>query len=445
MSQDKSKSYISYGPFSMSDAGLKKKSKAPGQSDKQEKVCAPFEIIGATRDPQGKSWGKGIRWSDPDGRQHTRHISDAILQGEATALCAILADEGLPVYSKSHQRNLQNYLVGAKVDNRLTLVSRTGWHKIKNQNVFVLPEETIGSHSTEQIILDCAYAAPYETKGTLVEWQNSVGRLAAQHPLAILAISASLSGPLLYLAGQEGGGVNFFGPSSKGKTTLLQMSASVWGCGAQPGYLRGWRVTANGLEGAAALACDTALILDELGVVDARDAASAIYSLGNGVGKSRASRSGDLREPKSWRIFFISSGELPIERKLNEDKGRKAMAGQLVRLLDIPADAGEGFGAFSNGGENNDAAQLAKQFKTACTTFYGTAGPAFVRALIDEQITGDKIRSGISKFVERIKCGPDGQVNRAAQRFGLIAAAGTLAAELGICPWSPVTVLHATG
>ena len=134
--------------------------------------------------------------------------------------------------------------------------------------------------------------------------------------LPVLAISAALAGPLLHLAGQEGGGVNFFGQSSRGKTTLLQMAASVWGRGASPGYVRAWRATANGLEGAAASASDTALILDELGQVEGREAAAALYSLSNGGGKVRAARDGAMREPKSWRVMVLSTGELPVEAKL---------------------------------------------------------------------------------------------------------------------------------
>ena len=84
--------------------------------------------------------------------------------------------------------------------------------------------------------------------------------------------------------------------------------------------------------------------LDELGQVEARDAAAALYSLSNGGGKVRASRDGAMREPKSWRVMVLSTGELPVEAKLREDRGRKARAGQLVRMLDIPADRGFGVG-----------------------------------------------------------------------------------------------------
>ena len=58
----------------------------------------------------------------------------------------------------------------------------------------------------------------------------------------------------------------------------------------------------------------------------------------------------DLREPKGWRVTILSSGELPVEAKIGEDYGRKARAGQTIRLLDIPADRGLGFGAFDDGG-----------------------------------------------------------------------------------------------
>ena len=94
-------------------------------------------------------------------------------------------------------------------------------------------------------------------------------------------------------------------------------------------------------------------------------------------------RDGSLREPKSWRLLFLSTGEMPTETKLSEDK-RKPRAGQLVRLLDIPADRGAGFGAFDNGGPEGDAGNLAKGFKHAAISAYGMAGPEFVRRIIDE-------------------------------------------------------------
>jgi len=266
------------------------------------------------------------------------------------------------------------------------------------------------------------------------EGRDGPAKLASGHVLPVLAISAALAGPLLRLAGVEGGGVHFCGQSSKGKTTLLQIAASVWGRGGTPGYVRTWRATANGLEGAAAGATDTVLILDELGQVDGRELAGALYALANGAGKARAKRDGALIPPRSWRVLTISSGEVPIDAKLTEDRGRKTRAGQLVRMLDIPA--ARACGVFDHAGPDSDAASLAKQCKLAATSAYGTAGPEFVRRVIAEDVGGDDVRAIINDFVAaEVPAGADGQVDRAAQRLGIIEAAGELATALGLTGW----------
>ena len=103
-------------------------------------------------------------------------------------------------------------------------------------------------------------------------------------------------------------------------------------------------------------------------------------------------------------------------------------------MLDIPAD--RGFGVFDHAGPDDDAGKLAKAFKQAAMSAYGMAGPEFVRRLIDEQVTGEDVRGLVGEFVSaHVPAGADGQVDRAAQRLGLIAAAGELATLLGVTPW----------
>ena len=391
-------------------------------------------ILGRSRNPQGGEWGLWLRWRDGDGRVHRKLIGSAALHGEPSAFCQSLASDGLHI-ERSRQRDLADYLNGADVSGRVTRVETTGWHTIAGQQVFVLPSETIGPPAVESVILEGAANAPYEAFGSLEDWRNGVGALTRGHLLPVLAISAAFAGPLLHLVDGEGGGVHFFGQSSKGKTTILQAAASVWGRGASPGYVRAWRATANGLEGAAALTTDTVLVLDEMSVLDPRDAGAATYALANGRGKQRAMRDGSLKEPKSWRLSFISSGEVPLEAKLSEGRG-KARAGQLLRLLDLRADRGLGFGVFDNGGSEDDAGALARAIKGAAGKAYGVAGPAFVRRIIAEVVTGDDVRAMVADFVTaECPAGADAQVERVAQRLGLIAAAGELATATGVAPW----------
>jgi putative DNA primase/helicase len=430
--------YISYGKYTMDADGLHaemKTGKGKNAETNSVRVSAPFEIIGLGRNSDGRGWGRFLRWRDLDGRPHEKFVSDEVLQGDAAAICASLAAEGLQIV-RGQQRELANYLSGAETTARVTTVHRTGWHVTNGENAFVLPGETIGHKAIGRVLLDGTAHGPYETRGTLAEWRDGVGALTAGHAIPMLAISTAFAGPLLHLVGLEGGGLNLFGQSSRGKTTCLQAAASVWGRGATPGYVRPWRATANGLEGAAAQSTDTVMVLDEFSMVDARDAAQALYGLANGQGKQRAARDGSPREPKSWRVLFLSSGESPVDAKLSEAPGRKARAGQLVRLLDIPANRGAGFGVFDDGGRDGNAADLAKLIKLAATSAYGTAGPEFVRGLIANGVTGDDVSALISSFVEaELPPDADGQVERAAQRFGVLAAAGELAAEFGIVPW----------
>jgi uncharacterized protein (DUF927 family) len=428
--------YLSFGAYTMNAQGLTvhiEKGRGDNKTVDLVRISAPFEVLGACRDPHGAGWGKVLRWRDADGRQHMRNVTDAEMHGEPAALCGSLANLGLWI-NRERQRNLVGYLSRVQSDRRVTIVSRTGWHEIGGRSVFVLPADAVGGRGGERVILDAAAYGPYEANGSIEEWRDGPAKAASGHVLPVLAISAALAGPLLNLASVEGGGVHFFGQSSKGKTTLLQMASSVWGRGATPGYVRTWRATANGLEGAAAGATDTALILDELGQVDGRDLAAALYSLANGAGKARAMRDGALREPRSWRVLTLSSGEVPIDAKLAEERGKKSRAGQLVRMLDIPAE--RAYGVFDHAGPDGDTAAFAKYCKLMAASAYGTAGPELVRRLIAEDVRGEDVRAMVNDFVAaEVPAGSDGQVDRAAQRLGIIAAAGELATSFGLTGW----------
>jgi len=434
-------SYVSFDRFRMNSDGLTAElTKGRGESASVENlwISAPFEVIGRARDPYGLGWARWLRWRDPDGRRHEHAVADAALHGDMGALAADLAARGL-VVSRAGRGPLLDYLNQVSVEARVTTVNRTGWHIIGEQRVFVLPDAVIGQPETETVILIGATAAPYSRKGTLKEWRDSIGRLTAGHSRLVLAVSTAFAGSLVDLVGGEGGGVNLYGQSSRGKTTALKSAASVWGRGASdPGFVRSWRATANAQEATAAIVTDTLLCLDEIGVAEGRDAAAAVYQLASGVGKGRSARDGSIRAPMTWRVLTLSTGELPMAAKIAEDKQRKAYAGQAVRLLDVPADAGRGFGLFDNAGPDGDPARLAEALQKAALSAYGEAGPAFVRALMDmgQEEARALVVDLVENFVaEHAPADGDGQIRRAAARLGMIAAAGELARTFNIVPW----------
>lgn len=434
-------SYVSFHPFEMSSDGLTVEV-ATGRGDKKTvqtiPISAAFEVLGRARDPNGEGWSRYIRWQDDDRRPHIETVADADLHGDVKALCGKLAHKGLRI-DRAGGKYLADYLNAVDVSSRVTLVTRTGWTDLAGQKCFVLPDGGIGAPPGERVILAGSNASPYVARGALDDWKSSVATLVASHSRPVLSVSVAFAGPLLSLVGYEGGGINLFGQSSRGKSTCLYAAASVWGKGTQSGgFVRSWRSTANGMEGAAAIHTDTILALDELGVVDAREAGAAIYQLAAGTGKGRMTRDSALRPSQTWCAMTLSTGEIPMSTKIAEDKGRKAQAGQQVRMLDIAADSGRGYGAFDNPGPNGDPAKLADAIKQAAQMHYGTAGPAFIRAIMAEgpDAVGKAVLGLIEAFkVRHLPATADGQVTRAAARLGLIAAAGELATEWGIVPW----------
>ena len=462
-------------------------------------IGAPLHILGETRDEDGNSWGKLLQWEDRDGKQHTWAMSNALLVGrDNSAWLGRLVDEGWTGAPGNNARNkLSLYLATYKTERRARCVDRTGWH----QGMFVLPDtvikrsplienmsydvvrdvpanspnefetydkqsesrtcrtETISQRfeggqqessrsygsDSERIVLQVRTANnPFRMGGTLEEWQSTIGTWTSGNGRLMMALCASFAAALLELSGQESGGFNFIGGSSTGKTTALVAAGSVWGKGSSSGgYVQSWRATDNGLEGIAAMHSDAALCLDEIGQAPGRTIKEASYMLANGMGKARASADGSARAVKTWRIMVLSTGEKGLADKIAEEGG-KVQAGQLVRLVDIPADAGAGFGIFQSLHGHESPQAFSEAIKLAAATHYGHAARAFISAFLNSPEATTHIPLFLAKGLELI-CPKEAtsQVQRVAKRFLLCAAAGEAALEWGILPWGKGEALAA--
>jgi putative DNA primase/helicase len=290
----------------------------------------------------------------------------------------------------------------------------------------------------ERIVLQVHTAHnPFRVEGKLEGWRSTIGEWSRGNSRLMLAVCASLAAPLLELSGQESGGFNWTGQSSTGKTTALVAAGSAWGKGSSSGgYVQNWRATSNGLEGLAALHSDAALCLDEIGQAPGRTIMEASYMLANGTGKARALADGSAKPIKSWRCMVLSTGEKGLAEKI-VDEGGRVQAGQTVRLIDIPADAGAGLGLFEDLHGHADARAFADAIKEAAATHYGHAARVFIGAILEHRETAVAELQGFLAGGIPLRC-PDtasGQVQRVARRFLLCAAAGEMAAEWGLLPW----------
>jgi putative DNA primase/helicase len=428
---------------------------APG-SDKVKSpiwICAPFQVIAETADEMGGSWGLLLAWKDRDGRAHRWAMPRKLLHAAGNDIAAELEHAGLSVGTGKVPHDLLKRLLSQiKTPNRKRCVLQTGWHQTDTGIVYVLPfGETYGPGGADVILQSNHVAVPEVTlpRGTLDEWRQNIARLAVGNHRLGLYIAAAFAAPLLDVTSEQTGGLHVYGKSQSGKTTLLQSAASVWGRGDTKGQIRTWRATSNGMESVAAETCDALLPLDEIGMVDPREAGEIVYSLANESGKARAARDGSARPRRTWRLIFLSTGEVPLDVKMGE-RGATPMAGQEVRLANLPADAGAGLGVFQqlHGFASGDA--LSAHLRQAARTCYGTAARAFIEKLTQSrQENPDGLAALIQKvqqiFIRRARLpdDADGQVVSVARRFSLIAAAGELARIFGVLNWPKEEAMNA--
>jgi uncharacterized protein (DUF927 family) len=192
------------------------------------------------------------------------------------------------------------------------------------------------------------------------------------------------------------------------------------------------------LEGIAAARNDGFLVLDELGQVDAKEAGQVAYMLANGAAKARMAKDGGNRPQKQWRLIFLSSGEQGLEDKLGED-GKRAKAGQEVRVPDIPCPA---TGMLDDAHGFSSLGHLAEHLKAQARRHYGHAARSFLTQLCDQWNRREELRTQLKTMesawlASAIPEGADPQVCRVGGRFALVAVAGELAQRMGILPWPP--------
>ena len=420
--------------FKIAADGVYRMQAKEGESPVDVWICSPLVIASYTRDENERGWGFLLYIKTRSDKWHKWVMPMQLLGSNSNAYREMLLDLGLSI-APGAQKDLHLYLSTAKPARIMHQVENTGWHR---GGVFVHPLGVIGPEDARNTLFWKQQTQDnlFKCRGSLEDWQRNVGAFCTGNSRLIFAVSSAFAAPLLRVIGSEGVGFHFMGNSSVGKSTILLVAGSVCGGGGFNGFIRRWRVTDNALESIAMTHNDSLLCLDEIGQVEPKAIADISYMLANGQGKARSSRDGTARTIPEWRLMLLSSGELSIEQKLQED-GRRFMAGQEVRLISIPADAGCGLGIFEELHSHPDGRKLSDMLKSKAIAHYGTPFIAYL----------GKVASSIENTIKRIVAWrmafeehavPDsahGQIKRIAGNFALVAAAGEIAFEYGLVPW----------
>ena len=429
------------GDFRISDQGVQLQKINRDGDPQLIPVCSRLDVVALSRDAHNQNWGLLLEFKDSDNVLHRWSMPKEMLAGGNTYRAQLL-NLGLDISPSSNKGDpLAEYLQAAKPAARALSVSQPGWYR----GVFVMPNRIIGK--TNEIVAlqtsDPTGANIFKQQGTLAEWQQQVAVLCQGNSRLVLSVCAALTGPVLHHCQQESGGFHLVGGSSIGKTSSLEVAASVWG---SREFVRNWRHTGNALEAVATRHNDTLLVLDEMSQVDANAAWEIAYMLGNGQGKGRASRSGGARSIASWRLIYLSTGEVSLADHLASGN-KRLMAGQEVRLVNLPADAGANLGLFEDIHGMESAQMFSGALKERTTEYYGHAGPAFIEALADEATRAKilvQVNNDAKLFEDRhVPVGSCGQVSRVAKRFALVAAVGEAAIKRGLLPWPEGEAINA--
>ena len=421
-----------FDPFTVSDSGVWHVGvDKEGQPKKPQWVCSRLDVHALTRDQDGAGWGYLLAFADPLGKPKQWAMPARMLSGDGGEYRAALLNMGLRIAASPAARNLlTQYIQTRQPGEFASCTDRIGWHG----RAFVLPHETIGD-DVERIVFqsESQMENTFRVKHDAAAWRDRIGALCVGNSRLVFAVACAFAGPLLRPAGMESGGFHIRGDSSSGKTTALRLAASVYG---GPSYMQRWRTTDNALEAIAAQHCDSLLILDELAQVEGKVAGECAYMLANEQSKARATRNGAPRARLSWRLLFLSAGELGLADHMAEGM-KRTRTGQEVRMADIPADAGQGLGAFEDLHDFAGGAVFSSHLTREAYACYGAPGRAFIEwACANAEGLGKRLRTAVQAMTrEWVPEGASGQVERVGARFALVGVAGELATEAGLTGW----------
>lgn len=311
-------------------------------------------------------------------------------------------------------------------------VERTGWHGTR----FVLTDETLGSGAESEplhFVGELPDDGGLAVRGDVERWQVDIGRHCPGHARPLFAVAVALAAPGAALVGNvPAGGFHLHGASLTGKGLLLRLAASVYGGAVLP-----WHTLDGGLEAVAAAGSDLPLILDDASTVDPAPRARTARALVHGSGKARTFRNGDPRIRLTWRLFLLSAGAAPLSQRGAADDCEPGAC--LARhIVELPADAGRGFGIFDGPGRFDNAAALAAHLQAATLWARGALGRAWLGHLTAQAgPMALELRERMARFRDLALIRPpaDDIERTTVERFALVAAAGEAATDAGLTGW----------
>lgn len=330
----------------------------------------------------------------------------------------------------------------ARMAPTVRVAAERGWLKVDGRLHYLYGDTAITPEGHQPVLpnisADAEGVKVASSLGDRDQWSSILRKLIETHPVqaAMIGFAASAAG-LYFVPDAEPGVVHVYGDSSKGKTTTLQIAASLIGRATSPrdpsSWIRGWRTTDNGLERPLAETSHAPLMLDEIHSAPARtDWQATAYMIANGRGKERMKANTESRKTQTWELQVLSTGEVSMGEKIRSSTRGQIPGGLAFRLIDLyagdidliklrPEDMGDWAEIFGGEGPSTDG-QLAEAIEDALARSYGHAWPDLIYALREDE--GEKFRRVYEHYRTRsLRDLPENASSIAQRRTKHVAAA----------------------
>lgn len=285
-----------------------------------------------------------------------------------------LSNNGFPVNS-ANARKVIEFLHAFEHSNlpyikTIYLTHSNGWKSFNHQKVFGLGSTIFGLEDDSKEISFQPdngferFARAIKTQGNLENWKDTMNSIFPfDH--AAFALYASFAAPLLSLVEAPNFIIHYWGDSSMGKTTALEIASSVWGNPAKEtgGLVTSWNNTQVFIEKIASFFNDLPLFLDDSQTTEDKTISKVLYMIANSVGRGRGSIDGGVRDLKFWHTVCFSTGEKQLTDSTQYD-GAKA---RTIELAGSPFSRHQG--------------KLVNSIKSSIRENYGQAGLIFIEHL----------------------------------------------------------------
>ena len=301
-----------------------------------------------------------------------------------TIIC--YADAGLPV-SSGTAGTMTKYIAEMEAANAHVIpirraIRRAGWvgdefypYSMKDGIV----AQTDGNE-TERLL------AALQKSGSEEAWLSAAAKVR-EMPFARAMLAASFASPLLEKLHHRNIYVHIWYSSRSGKTAVLKLAMSIWG---DPRILVSkYFSTIVGMERTAGTLKHLPYALDELQTLNQKrlPVNDVVYTLGNGVGKTRGRVGDGIQKIEEWRNCILSTGEQPM----SADNSMDGVNTRLMELYACPLNK-DGIGA------PDDA--LGRELHQVAETNYGFAGETYIRWMIPHL---DRLQKDYTTFVRALE------------------------------------------